>query len=302
MNQSRLEAGISVALYESVMRWSEVVTIYLAVGASFGVSRYLRAASLIKSHRRASAEGFAATLLWPLAAAAILAARLRHMRGVEEAADDTNALLRAKVEEAGRALLLSVGELMEAERAGSGEATEHTLYALRDGAEQYLELAGIQAWVDEEGEPEAHEMELARLSGRRGNDLRLAGLCAHRRNVSRIHTRHARERARLLRKLAELREDEGNSSSSQHCDAWRLRMSEARLKVYERAASFFALVEDEGAARSAELLMDAERTTLRRLKVTEEERAAFPGEEKCTEHSHKLIYKDPLRATTFTQG
>jgi hypothetical protein len=301
-----LQAGISVAHNEGVMRWSEAVTIYLAVGASFGVSRYLRAASGIKSRSRASAEGMAVALLWPLMAAAILAARLRHSDEVV-AADDTNARLRAKVEEAGRALLLSVNELMETGRAVKMETMEHTLYALRDGAEQYLELADMQAWINEDGSPAAHEMELARLSGRRGRDLQLAGICAHRRNVSRLHTRHARERARLLRKLSELRDDEGKSCPSQQdeaSDARLLRMSEARLRVYARAARLFSLVEDEAAARSAAQLMDAEYATLRRLKVWEEENAhaTFPGEEQCTEHTHKLIYKDPLRTTTLTQG
>jgi hypothetical protein len=288
------------------MRWSEAVTIYLAVGASFGVSRYLCAAGGIKSRRRRSAEGLTATLLWPLVAAAILAARLRHSDEVE-AADDTGALLRAQVEEAGRALLLSVNELMETEREAKRETMEHTLYALRDGAEQYLELAGMQACVTEEGEPEAHEMELARVAGRRGQDLKLAGLCAHRRNVSRVHTRHARERARLLRKLSELRAGEGKALPLEHeeaNDAWRLKQSEARLKVYASAARLFSLVEDEGAERCAAQLREAECATLRRLKVWEEERAhaSLPGEEKCTEHTHRLIYKDPLRATTFTQG
>jgi hypothetical protein len=291
------------------MRWSEAVTIYLAVGASFGVSHYLRAASRIKSRRRAGLEGLAAVLLWPLTAAAILVVRLRHI-SEREATDDEHARVRGRMEEAGRALLLSVNELLEAERASTvamRETTEHTLYALRDGAEQYVELAGMQAEVDERGAPAAHEMELARLAGCRGEDLLLAGRCTHRRNVSRVHARHHRERTRLLRKLAELREEEGKALPSQPDEAsgaWRMRMSAARLKVYERAVDLFSLVEDEGATRSAAQLMNAECATLRRLKVAGEEHgdATSPGEEKCTEHTHRLIYKDPLRATTFTRG
>jgi hypothetical protein len=289
------------------MRWSEAITIYLAVGASFGVSRYLCAANQIKSRRRAIVEGICAALLWPLAAAAILTERLRHMNE-QEAAEDTS--VRARVEDAGRAFLLSVNEMLEAERASCAtkrEAMEHTLYALRDGAEQYVELAGMQAEVYEEGAPAAHEMELARIAGYRGDDLLLAGRCAHRRNVSRVRTRYERERARLLRKLAELREEEGKSLTSRRNDAngaWQHRMSEARLKVYMRAIDLFSLVEDEGAARSTAELMNAECAALRLLKVADEESVCTPspGEEKCTEQRHRLIYKDPLRATTFTQG
>lgn len=291
------------------MRWSEPLTIYLAAGASFGVSRYLHAAGRARSRRRAVAEGMAAALLWPLAAAAILTKRLRH--ACEDGpAEGACAGMRARVEDARRNFVSSVNkmlEIMRASRMTMGETLEQTLYAMREGAEQYVGLAGMFENADEKEAPAAHEAELARLCGRRGDDLSIAARCLHRRNVSRVRAHYHRERSRLLRKLAELRaRDEDDPLSYAGDDARRAvrrKLSEARLEIYLRATDLFSLLEDERAARGAAQLTDAECLTLRRLRETDEaavERAS--GVEKCTEHARPLMSKDPLSATTCTRG
>jgi hypothetical protein len=290
------------------MRWSEPVTIYLAAGASFGVSRYLCVASRETTRRRAALEGFCAALLWPLVAAAILFKRLRHVDAA--VAEEPDAQVHARIEGARRAFAATVNQMLEAVRASrmiKREEIEQLLYALRDGAEQYVGLAGMEAEADVDAKPAAHEMELARISGRRGDDLLLAGRCAHRRNVSRLKALYERERSRLLQKLAELCALEGNSLLSNPddaCVAEQGKLPEARLEIYLRAVDLFSLLEDEQAARRAAQLMDAECSYLRRLRETngQAEQAHAPGEERCTDHAPQLIYKDPLRATTFTQG
>jgi hypothetical protein len=235
------------------------------------------------------------------------------MRHVNEsgATAELNARVRARVEEASRAFVVSVNKMLEAARAShtlKREAMERTLYALREDAQQYVGLAEIEADADEGASPEAFEMELARISGRRGDDLLVAGRCVHRRNVSRIKAHYESERSRLLEKLAELRAEEENrlpAYSDDVCRAERLEMAGARLEIYLRAIELFSLVEDERAARSAALLMDAECSTLRRLRETNLEAVIAPhapGEERCTEHAPQLTCKDPQRATTFTQG
>lgn len=294
---------------ESVMRLSEPVTIYLAAGASFGVSRYLCAVGYAKSRRRAVAEGIAAALLWPIAAAAILIKQLRHVHE-KDGRGGQDARVHARVEEASRTFIISVNKMLETLRAlrmtAERETVEQTLYALREGAEQYVGLTRMDADADEYAKPAAYEGELARISGRRGADLVVAARCVHRRNVSRIKAHYRRERSRLLRKLAELRSEEDSSLSSKRdegCSAGRREMSEARLEIYLRAADLFSLLEDERAARSATLLIDAECLTLRRLREKDEAatRLAY-GEERCTDRSPQLMSKDPLRATTFMQG
>lgn len=301
-------AGISIAHSLNVMRMSEPVTIYLAVGASFGVSRYLCVASRSMSRRRRAAlEGIAAALLWPLVAAAILFKRPRPVGG---AAEERDARVRARIKEAGRAFVIAVNQMLEGARASrtiKREEMEHTLYALREGSEQYVRLAAMEMEADADAAPASYEMELARISGRSGDDLLIAGRCAHRRNVSRIKALYEQERSRLLRKLAALRALEENylSSNSEAANGAEQRvMSEARLDIYLRAIDLFSLLEDERAAQSAAQLMDAECLTLRRLGQTNGEatQAHAPGEERCSDYAPQLIYKDPLRATTLRQG
>jgi hypothetical protein len=304
------KAGISVAHIVSVMRLSEPITIYLAAGASFGVSRYLCATGLEKSRRRAALEGITAALLWPLAAAAILTKRLRHTHeGGHDAGARMDERVAARVKDASRAFTISVNKLLEAVRASEmtgRETMEQTLYAIRETAEQYVGLAEIKAHAYEHGAPAKHEAELARISGLRGDELLIAARCAHRRNVSRIHAHYKRERSRLLGKLAELRgvEDGALSYSSEEV-AEAQRRSEARLEIYLRAVALFSLMEDRTAAMSASELADAECLTLRQLGERKEaatNECAAVGEERCTENASQLICKDPLRATTFTQG
>ncbi|MBD0372168.1 MAG: hypothetical protein ICV60_15105 [Pyrinomonadaceae bacterium] len=286
---------------------SEPVTIYLAAGASFGVSRYLHALGSAKSRSRAIAEGIAAALLWPLAAAAILSKRLRHACDDGPTEDAQADAVRARVEDAKRNLINSVNRMLEALRASRvtvEETLEQALYVIREGAEQYVGLKGMLEDADEQATPEAYESELARVSGRRGLDLLIAARCVHRRNVSRLRAHYHMERTRLLGKLAELRaHEDGSLSYVEDARAARRKISEARLEVYLRATALFSLVEDESAARCAAQLTDAECLTLRRLRETNEAatKRAF-GVEKCTEHAPHLISKDPLRATTFTQG
>jgi hypothetical protein len=291
----RDRAGISVAHAGNVMRLSEPITIYLAAGASFGVSRYLHAQSR-SSRRRALVEGVGAALLWPVVAAAILLRRLRH---VDETKEEPDAL----VEEAAHAFVSSVNKMLEASRRMKVPKMEQALFALREGVQQYVGLMNVKA----DRGPAPYEMELARVSGRRGEDLLLAGRCMQRRNVSRIRARYERERSSLLRKLAELRAEEENSDAVCHEDSSgtiAVAMAEARLEIYNRAAALFALVEDGRAAEIAAHLVDEERSHLFRLEETSVEACNSPrpfGEERWTDLTPQLTYKNHPAATTSTQ-
>lgn len=285
------------------MRLSEIITIYLAVGAPFGVASYLRKDARVGRFQRAFAEAVAAALLWPLPAAAILFKRLRHIDG-RRATEE----LYARIAEAERALLLSVNRiLLMTPQQGSltEEKRAQTLYALRESVGQYVCLA--VADTDERAEPARHEMELARLCGLRGEELRVAGRCAHRRNLSRVHARFEHERSRLLSKLPELSAEADDSSSAyldERARAERRPLSEARLEFYRRAVALFSLLNDVQAAGCAARSLERECYRLRSLRESDQKRkpASNLGEEPCTEQSAQLIYKGLQRETTFTQG
>ena len=287
------------------MRLSETITIYLAVGAPFGVSCYLRAQNSAGSRRRAFVEGIAAAFFWPLAASAILFKRLRHV-DEKGGADEPF----ARVEEAGRSFVVSVNKMLEVTRhtrRADREKMERTLYALRESAEQYVGLAGAETAADREVAPARFEMEMARISGRRGDDLLIAGRCAHRRNISRTKARYERERSRLLNALAGLRMEEDISLPAYLDDADRAErklLSAARLEIYVRAMALFSLLEDDRAAKIAAPLLDEACYGLRRLHESNADTgiASAAGEERCTEQTPQLIYKDRPRETTFTTG
>ncbi len=292
------------------MRWSEPITIYLAAGAPFGVSRYL-CVEKRQGRLRAVLEGAGIAFFWPLMGAAILFKRLRHLESEKASGRAVEARGSSRVEEAVHAFMVSVNEMLEVirlARCWERDGTERALYALREGAEQYAGLARVEAETQSDAQPAAHEMELARISGRLGDDLLVAGRCAHRRNVSRIKSRYERERARLLRKLRELRQEEESLPPiyrEEAVAAERRKLSEARLEIYLRATDLFSLLEDAGAARSAAVLLYEERSCLQRLLSESGEDArvsVFQGEERCTEQSPQLMYKDRLKETTFTQG
>ena len=284
------------------MKLSEPITIYLAAGASFGVSRYFRAESRSSSRSRALMEGVIAALLWPLLATAILLKRLRHTDENRATADPDS-----RVEEAERAMVASVNKMLETARRAKREEVEQTLYALREGVEQYAGLARAEACADPGAAPAAYEMELARISGRRGDDLMLAGRCVHRRNVNRLKAHYERERSRLLGKLAELRGQEDVHAEalpySSHSTE-RQKMSEARLEIYGRAADLFSLLEDESGARSVRRLLEAEFHCLQghgEASAQAKDTRSF-GDEICTEQASQTIYRHHPKATTFTQG
>ncbi len=290
------------------MRLTETMTIYLAAGAPFGVSAYLREQSQPSGEARKLAHAAAALLFWPLALIAILFRFNRHQ--VDEGSLDNDTRAEAKIDESTRAFLRAVQKTLELARTprAAAEEVERTLYALRESMEQYVGLARSEAEEDSDGAPVKHEMELNRIAGRRGDDLIVAGRCVHRRNVARLIARRRRARTRLLHALAELRVEEGNSPDGDDAgmDAGSVRreMSEARLEIFNRAIDLLSLLDDTSAVACAARLMDAECSRLRRLQEANQEQAHASAfvEERCTEHRPQLIFRDRPRETTFSQG
>lgn len=150
-------------------------------------------------------------------------------------------------------------------------------------------------------------MELCRVAGRRGDDLMLAGLCIHRRNVARINAHHERARAELVHMLAEVREIvDTNSLKARTSSSSMAPVSEAILKSYGRAIEMFSLLDDSGAAMSVARLLDAECARLRRLEtvVAGEARSScvIPGEEPCATYTPHLALRGLSPESNLRQG
>lgn len=268
------------------MRLSETITIYLAAGAPFGVASLMRGQHG-GSRTLALLKATGAMLLWPLAASAILVARQRRIDEAGAHQRSMDAPSGEMVERAGRELLDSVYRVYEMAQESSvkeREKMERAACLIRESVEKYIGLAMAAIELNADGGPGEREMELCRVAGRTGDDLLLAGLCIHRRNVARINAHNERARAELVHMLAEVREVVDANGLRARTDA---PLAEAILKSYRRAIELFSLLDDQRAAMSIARLLDVECARLPRLETnaTEEAHAVAPfGEEPCVTH------------------
>ncbi|HYY56834.1 MAG TPA: hypothetical protein VE842_05835 [Pyrinomonadaceae bacterium] len=288
----------------------EAITIYLAAGAPFGVSHFLRGHG--EARPVALFRAAWAALLWPVAAAAATTLMLaRRRKANERAAHDDNdgGAFRAedeeKIEQARRralAALFGVEELTGAIPGVERERSERVAREVRESVERYTGLVLGAAGVSADARPQGREMELCRIAGRKGDDLLLAGRCLHRRNVARLLAHRERARSSLLHSLAEVRELMDEASARKYTTAAR-HASVAILRFYGCAVNLLSLLEDEAAARATLRLLDAECARLRRLEAagTQRSQDEHPiGEEVCTPHAHRLAFTGPSQTSPLT--
>lgn len=278
-----------VALMPYAMRLSEAITIYLAAGASFGVYDFLRERnptgrfhSLLQSTR--------AAILWPLAAAKILFSRLRTGTGRTPAGinEQVSAQFIEQINHAQRRLITSLykfSELAQISSGGERAKAEHASRAVREIVEKYVGLTLAAAEINLDATPSKREMETARVAGRRGEDLLLAGRCIHRRNAARLVTHQAGARTELLHALAEIREITGGATVFTNVIFAR-NLSVATVRFYGHALNLLTLLEDETAAASIARLLDAECLRLRRLEALCLKETHRAEEETCKAHAH----------------
>ena len=290
------------------MLLSQTITIYLAVGTSFGVHKFLR---------MRSNQGFAktllrvarATILWPLQATRILAARQKDE--AHETATPGPAGITAhsaeKVEQARRRLLESLYGIGELEQKVSGRQSreiEQTSRAFRECIEKYSGLTLAAAEIDPQAAPSERELELCRVAGREDEDLLTAGRCIQRRNAARLIAHQARARMGLLHALAEIREIAGKAASRlSHTKAHQ--MSVAIIYFYGQALELLSLLEDETAATGVRRLLEAECVRLRRLLApgSKEQSEYIPKEEEsCAVHAPHLALTGLSQTRLLNQG
>ena len=288
----------------------EAITIYLAAGAPFGVSHFLRGHG--EARPAALFRAAWAALLWPVGAAAATTLMLARRRKADElAAHDDNdggaftAEDEAKIEQARRQLLAAlfrVEELTGAIPDVESERNERVARSVRESVERYTGLVLCAAGVSAEARPQTREMELCRIAGREGDDLLLAGRCLHRRNVARLLAHRERARSSLLHALAEVRELIDEAAARKYATTAR-HASVAILRFYGCAVNLLSLLEDEAAARATLRLLDAECARLRRLEAagTGRSQQEHPiGEEVCTPHAHPLAFTGPSQTSPLT--
>ncbi|MCA1556222.1 MAG: hypothetical protein LC747_05980, partial [Acidobacteria bacterium] len=248
------------------MLLSEIIIIYLAAAAPFGVANFLQRPADV-SGTRSLLYATGAALLWPL----ILLSRplaekklsLRELHAPEQNASLSREL---QIDEAQRALLSVLYQTEDLARnisSSNTEATRESVRAVIASVECYVGLSLAAAGTSEEASP--RETELCRIAGREDDDLLIAGRCHQRRNLARLKAHQAQSRLELLHTLAELREvceRIQTATTNQHAAR---RLFATLLEAYARAIDLLSLFEDERAAmRVARLLDTAGARLLRR--------------------------------------
>lgn len=294
---------MTVALPRSAMRLSELVIMYLATAAPFGVARFFATGRGRGRSARALASACGYALLWPRAAFALLG---RRAGAGGEGPRACGAADEQRVERAERAVvaaLLSVEDILETECGPVGGAERYAMFAARSSVGRYagLALACAGAGEDEAAtQPTERETELCRVAGRTGEDLRTAGRCVRRRNAALLATHRERARDELVHALAAAGEAAHKALAArpraEDGGGTARAISESLLGAYARSVELLSLFDDRGAVVSAARLMDAECARLGRLEARAAD--AQEGVERCTTHAAQGAFATTLPSTT----
>ena len=268
---------MSVALSNRAMRLSELVIIYLAAAAPFGVTYFLRQPAHVPRTRVLFAAASTA-LLWPLALLSRFPVQKKFRRSKRGAPEqETQSPRRRRIDDAERALLsvLYRTEDLAGEAFGAkGEAARGCVRETVACVERYAALTLAVEETKKDAAPSPRETELCRVAGRDGDDLLIAGRCLQRRNVARLRAHHADSRLNLLHALAEMREVFERTPSTQANGAHAPHhVLAALVESYARAIDLLSLLEDERAATSVARLLDAACASLRRAESRQKRNA-----------------------------
>lgn len=266
----RRGVGMYVALSNGVMLLSELIIIYLAAAAPFGVASFLRRrAGVPRTPALLQATGTA--LLWPLALLFRTLMPKKFSRAKQATATpEVSPTRELRIDAARRTLLSSLyrtgdvaEELCGSNAGAAGAALRETVTAV----ERYVGLSLAVADADEEASHAPREAELCRISGRTGDDLHLAELCHRRRNTARLRAHQSDSRLELLHALAGLREffESTFPSNATEAQATLHPLFASLLETYAHAVDLLSLFEDEQAAGRVVRLLDATRARLRRI-------------------------------------
>jgi hypothetical protein len=188
------------------MRFVEIATIYLAVGASVGAASFPRVSARCRSRMQACFAAAMAIIFFPITLALLFVSRPRNLNdriaqnelletGDREMRDAS--LSDAEIEDAKRALVSALRRLEDftASDAPKDEQLRHAISRACYEIERYAELSRAVREAISDAAPKGREIELCRISGRTGEDLALAARCIQRRIRARLlaHLENSRD-------------------------------------------------------------------------------------------------------------
>lgn len=197
---SASDAGITIA-QAIFMRLTEILTIYLAIGAPFGVARFFDARS--GSGARVLLEAIGSALAWPVTALRLSRSLTTTSAAKADAqAETVLGLAQLRARGAFEEALRRVEETESAlEKPLIRRDFERSLRALLSAIDQHYHLRSALQKMSIDAAPVPLAVELCRLSGRAGDDLAIAAACIHRQNKAHLNARCAQSADELIAAL-----------------------------------------------------------------------------------------------------
>jgi hypothetical protein len=265
-----------------MMRLVDFIVIYLAAGAPFaarqlmGTSGPRRVFPVLKS----VANG----ITWPLSLLNYLSGRFDTEQITSTASNTVSPRCAVDV-----ALLQFVNDLELLSSTiffntdPQSSAFEDVIKRIRLAAEKYAALTLAMDEMAHDDSPAPHQSELARIAGRTGDDLLIAGICAHRQSFLKLVAQRTKSRNELfdeLNKLLELVYDFANFWHRQSATPCKARV--AVEDFYYSIRRLFQVAGDETTADLVTALYDG-RTTSEILAppLYRENGETSSGEESC---------------------
>lgn len=266
------------------MSFNEIITIYLAIGAPFGVH-------YVFQHKifnwKLFFKAIIISFLWPLIVVRYFA-HLRMLRADSNINSDKNEML----EHFKRNLFAALNEIRtHIQGIKEKENIERLVCVIRENIEKYSGLSIVSISLYESDEAFEHEFEIYRITGCKGDELKTAVCCLHRRNVRRIKEHRKRARNNLMHALIEIEESLHKDNGFLLMNSEQPRqINESLHRLYSNAIEILLLIEDKNAVATVTRLLDK---TSARLQVFEAESADDKqediGEEECLRTVHRHL-------------
>jgi hypothetical protein len=234
------------------MRLTELMTIYLSIGAPFGVASFLiEKASL--NHTQSLTKAMSVMFLWPIAICRLLLSSINKSIENLSAAETVSSTELNKAQTEFNKLLFELEDL-----TGKDSSRRYLLQLIRNTTEQYAETYWVfkQEFMNRDV-PAKRVMELCRIDGREGKDLLLAGHCFRRRNLSRVQIRLERLEKEFLQAMTALYESVKDQRASEPYGVTTVyRFIPTVIQLYGRAIKLFSILERKNVVHKMTELLD----------------------------------------------
>jgi hypothetical protein len=285
-----------------MMRLIDFIVIYLAAAAPFAARQMVRSSGPRKvlPIMKSVAHGIA----WPLSLLNYLSDR----SGTEQTASTTSNTVspRCGVDVA---LLQLMGDLnllfstICSDTDPKSSAFECMIKRVRLAAEKYAALTLAVSEMAHDDGPAPHQSELARIAGRTGDDLLIAGICTHRQSFLKLAAQRTKSRNELFDDLNQLLESVYDvADSRQQRPATACKVRDAVEEFHCSIRRLFKVAGDETTAdRLTESYSRRMTTGLLDTPLYRKHDATSSGEESCMTESGDpaLHFRDPSSKVTL---